>query len=401
MAFDGCNRTVNFALWWPRELSTAEQGGEGCKPPLLISNLWHWQPEHWVIAAPSCDLQPQSSTLLGRCVPASNLYPLGRASLHPANACDHSKSSQGLLWRFPDCDFLQCTLVQVYTLIQNWCTYELLPCLAQPVCEPDWRGVPDHWEDHQPDRSEDFGSAGKRLWPYLFHHQQQTREGQVNVCSSVRVIAKVNLPDVRVRGGIFEQIYIIMCARRRQKAAGYYLPKKCDIKTRFHLSARRVDSSYNKSARLHSFLYGALGIVLPTLFILSFIVNTFSKEQLAELLGERPTRFVSILAVSPESHTGDIRTSEIFNQYSTQNICCSLSVFSTCVTGNSDIFMGLDTRRWTGFVCDHFWGFLLPPAFPIKTFCQVSVTENTNLKQWILNYLVDKQKFHPTFLTIY
>lgn len=64
--------------------------------------------------------------------------------------------------------------------------------------------------------------------------------------------------------------------------------------------------AYNKSVRLHSFLCGALGIVLPTLFVLSFIVNTFSKEQLDELLGEGPAQFVSILTVSPESHLGDI-----------------------------------------------------------------------------------------------
>lgn len=64
--------------------------------------------------------------------------------------------------------------------------------------------------------------------------------------------------------------------------------------------------AYNKSVRLHSFLCGALGIVLPTLFVLSFIVNTFSKEQLDELLGEGPAQFVSILTVSPESHSAGI-----------------------------------------------------------------------------------------------
>ena len=66
--------------------------------------------------------------------------------------------------------------------------------------------------------------------------------------------------------------------------------------------ARRADASYNKSVRLHSFLCGALGIVLPALFILSFIVHTLSKEQLDELLGEGTARTVSICTVSPGSH---------------------------------------------------------------------------------------------------
>lgn len=53
----------------------------------------------------------------------------------------------------------------------------------EPVREPDRRGVSDHREDHQPGRTEDFGSAGERLRHHLLHHQQQTREGQVNTCS--------------------------------------------------------------------------------------------------------------------------------------------------------------------------------------------------------------------------
>uniref|UniRef100_A0A671Y7M5 Si:dkey-98f17.5 n=1 Tax=Sparus aurata TaxID=8175 RepID=A0A671Y7M5_SPAAU len=60
------------------------------------------------------------------------------------------------------------------------------------------------------------------------------------------------------------------------------------------LEKDREDASYNKSVRLHSFLCGALGIVLPALFILSFIVHTLSKEQLDELLGEGTARTVSI-----------------------------------------------------------------------------------------------------------
>ncbi|XP_041643429.1 uncharacterized protein si:dkey-98f17.5 [Cheilinus undulatus] len=75
------------------------------------------------------------------------------------------------------------------------------------------------------------------------------------------------------------------------------LEKDCDLicsTISSKLEKDRADAKYNKSVRLHSFLCGALGFVLPTLFILSFIVNTFSKEQLDELLGEGPARTVSI-----------------------------------------------------------------------------------------------------------
>ena len=47
------------------------------------------------------------------------------------------------------------------------------------MCEPDRWSVPDHREDYQSGRSEDFGPARERLWPHLFHNQQQTRAGQV------------------------------------------------------------------------------------------------------------------------------------------------------------------------------------------------------------------------------
>ncbi|XP_074494178.1 uncharacterized protein LOC141769223 [Sebastes fasciatus] len=60
------------------------------------------------------------------------------------------------------------------------------------------------------------------------------------------------------------------------------------------LEKDRADVTHNKSVRLHSFLCGALGVFLPALFILSFIVNTVSKEQVEELLGEGPTRTLSI-----------------------------------------------------------------------------------------------------------
>ncbi|KAM4578425.1 uncharacterized protein V3H82_007868 isoform 3-T3 [Fundulus diaphanus] len=60
------------------------------------------------------------------------------------------------------------------------------------------------------------------------------------------------------------------------------------------LEQDRVDVASNRSVRLHSVLFGALGVFLPFLFILSFIVSTFSKEQLHELLGEGPTHTVTV-----------------------------------------------------------------------------------------------------------
>ncbi|KAM3868116.1 uncharacterized protein ACN63O_007814 [Diretmus argenteus] len=75
------------------------------------------------------------------------------------------------------------------------------------------------------------------------------------------------------------------------------LEKDCDIicsTISNRLAQDRADVSYNKSALLHSFLCGALGVFLPVLFILSFIVNTFSKEELDELLGEGLARTLSV-----------------------------------------------------------------------------------------------------------
>ncbi|KAG7263401.1 hypothetical protein CRUP_007407 [Coryphaenoides rupestris] len=60
------------------------------------------------------------------------------------------------------------------------------------------------------------------------------------------------------------------------------------------LTQDRADVSHNRSVRLHSFLCGTLAVLLPALFILSFIVNTFSKEELAGLVGEGGTRVLSI-----------------------------------------------------------------------------------------------------------
>ncbi|KAM9858823.1 uncharacterized protein ACBR49_020791 [Aulostomus maculatus] len=77
------------------------------------------------------------------------------------------------------------------------------------------------------------------------------------------------------------------------------LEKDCDLicsTISSKLEQDRVDAAYNKSVRFHSFMCGALGVFLPFLFILSFIVNTFSKEQLEELLGEGPAQTLSVLS---------------------------------------------------------------------------------------------------------
>lgn len=60
------------------------------------------------------------------------------------------------------------------------------------------------------------------------------------------------------------------------------------------LEKDRLDLLYNKNVRVYSLLYGALGVFLPLLFVLSFIVNTFSKEQLEELTGEGLAKTLSI-----------------------------------------------------------------------------------------------------------
>ncbi|CDQ65960.1 unnamed protein product [Oncorhynchus mykiss] len=67
------------------------------------------------------------------------------------------------------------------------------------------------------------------------------------------------------------------------------LEKDCDLISSTidsKLSQDRADVSFNSSVRLHSFLCGALGILLPCLFILSFVVNTLTPEELQELLGD-------------------------------------------------------------------------------------------------------------------
>ncbi|XP_026178588.1 uncharacterized protein LOC113139505 [Mastacembelus armatus] len=77
------------------------------------------------------------------------------------------------------------------------------------------------------------------------------------------------------------------------------LEKDCDLicsTISSRLEQDRTDVTHKRSIRLYSFLCGALGVFLPTLFILSFIVNTFSREQLDELLGEGLTRILTVFA---------------------------------------------------------------------------------------------------------
>ncbi|XP_061842409.1 uncharacterized protein [Nerophis lumbriciformis] len=75
------------------------------------------------------------------------------------------------------------------------------------------------------------------------------------------------------------------------------LEKDCDLIC-FTISSRlqqdRTDASYNKSVRLHSFVCGAMGVVLPLLFVLSFLLSTFPKEQLSDLMGEGLAHTLSV-----------------------------------------------------------------------------------------------------------
>lgn len=124
--------------------------------------------------------------------------------------------------------------------------------------------------------------------------------------------------------------------------------------------------AYNRSVRLHSFLCGALGVVLPALFVLSLMANTVSREQLDELLGEGPARSVSVLAVRPQTGRA------VFCRDATPEKVLNASF----VSGRRHVFMGMDTRRRTSCVCDPFWSFLLPPVFLSQVFCRVSVPQH-------------------------
>ncbi|XP_035021978.1 uncharacterized protein si:dkey-98f17.5 [Hippoglossus stenolepis] len=75
------------------------------------------------------------------------------------------------------------------------------------------------------------------------------------------------------------------------------LEKDCDLicsTISSRLAQDRADVTHSKRVRLRSFLCGALGVFLPFLFILSFIVSTFPTEQLGELLGEGPARTLTV-----------------------------------------------------------------------------------------------------------
>uniref|UniRef100_A0A4W4F6H9 Dynamin N-terminal domain-containing protein n=1 Tax=Electrophorus electricus TaxID=8005 RepID=A0A4W4F6H9_ELEEL len=67
------------------------------------------------------------------------------------------------------------------------------------------------------------------------------------------------------------------------------LDKDCDLITTSisnKLAQDRAEISYNKSSRFNSFLCGVLAVFLPTLFILSFLIDTFFPEDLNTLVGE-------------------------------------------------------------------------------------------------------------------
>ncbi|XP_041957245.1 uncharacterized protein si:dkey-98f17.5 [Alosa sapidissima] len=67
------------------------------------------------------------------------------------------------------------------------------------------------------------------------------------------------------------------------------LEKDCDLicsTITNKLADDRENVRYNNSSRFHSFMCGLMGLLLPALFILSFVVNTFTREELDSLVGE-------------------------------------------------------------------------------------------------------------------
>ncbi|XP_076126333.1 uncharacterized protein LOC143106045 [Alosa pseudoharengus] len=67
------------------------------------------------------------------------------------------------------------------------------------------------------------------------------------------------------------------------------LEKDCDLicsTITNKLAEDRENVRYNNSSRFHSFMCGLMGLLLPALFILSFVVNTFTREELDSLVGE-------------------------------------------------------------------------------------------------------------------
>ncbi|XP_063050889.1 sarcalumenin isoform X3 [Engraulis encrasicolus] len=67
------------------------------------------------------------------------------------------------------------------------------------------------------------------------------------------------------------------------------LEKDCDLLCTTisnKLAKDREDVRYNHSSRLHSFMCYMVGLLMPCLFVLSFIINTFTREELDGLVGE-------------------------------------------------------------------------------------------------------------------
>ncbi|XP_061624162.1 uncharacterized protein si:dkey-98f17.5 [Phyllopteryx taeniolatus] len=75
------------------------------------------------------------------------------------------------------------------------------------------------------------------------------------------------------------------------------LEKDCDLicsTISNRLQQDRTDATCNQNVRLNSLVCGALGVFLPLLFILSFVVSAFSKGQLGELMGQGPAQTLTI-----------------------------------------------------------------------------------------------------------
>ncbi|KAG9339585.1 hypothetical protein JZ751_023476 [Albula glossodonta] len=79
------------------------------------------------------------------------------------------------------------------------------------------------------------------------------------------------------------------------------LEKDCDLiyaTITSKLAQDRLDVSYNKTSLVRSFFCGALGILLPFLFILSFLVNMVSQVEMEGLVGEGLARVFSLSAAA-------------------------------------------------------------------------------------------------------
>lgn len=101
------------------------------------------------------------------------------------------------------------------------------------------------------------------------------------------------------------------------------------------LSSLRMDVSSNKSNRFNSFLCGVLGIFLPLLFILSFIISTFAPEELDldSLVGEGLAKTLCFSTVC----TYFLKIKSGSNH---RGICL---IFSVYLLGCSCVYVGLDS----------------------------------------------------------